>query len=252
MNRDLIAYYKSITDELHSLKDRVRHLISDSHWLTDGLHKEVIIRKVLSNHLPESLRIGTGFVCVPETSNQGRLNTTQIDILVTRRDQLTLFKEDALSIVTANSVVSIIEVKTKLNNSTVADAINKIASDANLIREYGNANCIAGLFVYEDTKTSHRRTLESLAKAAGSNRKRVVDLVAVGNSKFYKFWDDSSRVNGPIVGPAWHAYELHSISHAYFINNIAWETSCNEKISQFAWFPLVEGKEAHLVDCISL
>ena len=49
---DYSAYHRSLTEELYSLKDRIRNLVS--HWPTDGEHKEVALRSVLRRHLPQS------------------------------------------------------------------------------------------------------------------------------------------------------------------------------------------------------
>ena len=109
---DFFGYHKSIAQELEATKDRVRQLIGSTHWETDGEHKEAIIRKVLRNHLPESVRIGKGFVCFESHTS------TQIDVLITAVDKPTLFKDGELVLVTPDAVHAVIEVKTAMRSKS--------------------------------------------------------------------------------------------------------------------------------------
>lgn len=56
---DYAAYQKSISDELMSVKDRVRNFIDDRHWGEDGRYKEIILSHTLRQHLPERVSVGT-------------------------------------------------------------------------------------------------------------------------------------------------------------------------------------------------
>jgi hypothetical protein len=85
---DFKAYHRSVSDELYSVKNRIRNLVR--HWGTDGEAKEVALRSVLRRHLPESVIVGRGFVVTPEASS------TQIDILVVDASKPTLFKDGDL------------------------------------------------------------------------------------------------------------------------------------------------------------
>lgn len=59
---NISEHYRSVSAELLSLKNRVRNYIEDSHWQTDGEWKESVLRSVLSRHIPETAKIGRGFV----------------------------------------------------------------------------------------------------------------------------------------------------------------------------------------------
>lgn len=59
---DFRSFHRSIVNEMDAMKNRVRHLIQDRHWLTDGEFKETILRSVIRRHLPDSMIIGRGFV----------------------------------------------------------------------------------------------------------------------------------------------------------------------------------------------
>ncbi len=147
----LKAYYQSINDEFQSTKDRIRSLLgSQKHWLTDGEHKEAILRKTLRQHVPEVMRIGTGFVSFPSarTSNQQ-------DILITDIRKPTLFKDHDLTIVTPDAVRALIEVKTSQTNAQLTETLTKLANNIENVRvnsdAYEDNYCFAGLFVYEDS-----------------------------------------------------------------------------------------------------
>ena len=55
-------FQKSITEELDTIKNRVKNLIGDQHWEEEGRYKEAILRNVIKRFLPNNLSIGTGFV----------------------------------------------------------------------------------------------------------------------------------------------------------------------------------------------
>jgi len=141
---DFLEYHKSIAKELNATKDRIRQLIGSQHWQTDGEHKEAVLRKILRNHLPESSRVGRGFVCFRNDTS------SQIDILITACDKPALFKDGELVLVTPDAVQAIVEVKTSLNSSSgIHDALIKLSENIQSIRSNCRFGCYAGLFVYE-------------------------------------------------------------------------------------------------------
>ena len=168
VQRDFKKYHESITNELRFTKDRIRNLIGDSHWQTDGEHKEAVLRKVIRMYLPETLQVGKGFVCCSEETS------SQIDILITDRNKPTLFKDGELVLVTPDAVKAIIEVKTSVNSGTVEGIITKLSNDAELTRSNGNTKCQAGLFVYEkrSLNKAQKRVLAILQSASNGDKKR--------------------------------------------------------------------------------
>ena len=60
---DYAAFHRSVSEELYSVKDRIRNLVT--HWATDGESKEVALRSVLRRHLPASVIVGRGFIVTP-------------------------------------------------------------------------------------------------------------------------------------------------------------------------------------------
>ena len=59
---DVRKYFLSLSQELEALKKRVRFLIADQHWQTDGEWKESVVRQVLRRHLPIDAVVGRGFI----------------------------------------------------------------------------------------------------------------------------------------------------------------------------------------------
>jgi hypothetical protein len=123
MNID--SYFKDLTNEIESLKDRVRHYIDDAHWLSDGEWKESVLRTILRRHLPNDIGVGRGsIVDVGETS-------TQIDVLLYDRAKPILFQDGDFVIVTADTVKGVVEVKTKLRGQQhLRDALNALSEIA--------------------------------------------------------------------------------------------------------------------------
>lgn len=243
---DLQAYHRSIADELRSIHQRIRQIINDQHWPTDGAYKESILRRVLRNHIPEVIRVGTGFVCYPE-----RQASKQIDILLTDMRKPTLFKDDELVIVTADAVRAIIEVKTQLNTTTLREALMKLGNDAARIRRQGGT-CIAGLYVYVADKLDDKKILRALHTATGGDQFCAVDFVAVGDDLFAQYSKYALRGKGG-EPPLWYAYNLGGLAPAYFLSHFAWRvTEDRPEEMRFAWFPLRGDIKNHTTYSISL
>lgn len=118
---DKIRYLQSMADELHSQATRVRDLIGDVHWLSDGHHKESILRDLVCRYLPAGFIAARGFVVAP---NDDSACSKEQDILII--DCLTeppLFYQGGLVITFPRDVVAAISVKTKMGNSEVQDSL---------------------------------------------------------------------------------------------------------------------------------
>lgn len=253
IQRNFLDYHRSIAKELVITKDRIRQLIGDRHWQTDGEHKEAVLRKVLRTHLPESVRVGRGFVCFRDDTS------SQIDILITAPDRPTLFKDGELVLVTPDAVQAVIEVKSSLRSRLdIHNAIDKLAKNIKEIRSDGNKNCQAGLFVFEDPENTNRIEddviLLELQSAANGQKKKAINWVAFGPDRFFRFWNDGREVLSQCHGPVWHSYGLNDgLAHAYFVSNVVWDLSRNNSLAlQHLWFPVEGGKERFRRWCITL
>lgn len=163
MRADIQAYLESWSSEIDARKNRVRQLIGDAHWLSDGHHKESILREFFSNYLPKDLSIGRGFV---KTTRDLTQCSPEVDILISDPSlNPPLFSEGDLQIVDSSSLVGQIEVKTTLNKRNLVDALCNVSRTQALIGNYSDADAVwKGIFFY----TTHQ----------SMNIKRLLDLTA--------------------------------------------------------------------------
>lgn len=253
---NFLEYHKSIARELDATKDRIRQLIGGQHWLTVGEHKEAVLRKVLRNHLPESARVGRGFVCFRDRTSR------QIDILITSYNKPALFKDGELVLVTPDAVQAIVEVKTSLNSrSDLRPVLEKLSNDIGNIRANRDPGCYAGLFVYDEPENQNRiedrSILEELQSVVDDQQDRVINWIAFGPDRFFRYWERGADVWSSCEGSVWHSYELTGgLAHAYFISNVIWDISVQlhgtaDHNMQYAWFPVEGSKERFRRWCIS-
>lgn len=144
MSMDVQNYFESLGREVDSLKQRVRDLIADAHWQTDGEWKESVVRQVLRRPLPATAVVGRGFVVT------GQCATHQLDVLVHDASKPLLFRDGDLVFVTPDAVLGVIEVKSRVTLSLFRESAQKLASDINLIRLHPNTRAFAALFAFDD------------------------------------------------------------------------------------------------------
>lgn len=236
---DYTAFHRSVSEELYSVKDRIRNLVR--HWGTDGEEKEVALRSVLRRHLPESVIVGRGFVVTPEVSS------TQIDILVVDASKPTLFKDGDLLIVTPDAVRGVIEVKTELRTRPlVADALSKLSEIEDLCRgATGRDQVWTGLFIFHGGNDIAPRLLGGLADAYEKTGRKV-NCISAGKDKFVRYWERGADVNSTERGAVWHAYSLPDVAPSYFMGNLIDSIgSVDNSTAGFAWFPMLGGKEQY-------
>lgn len=217
IDRDFVKYWQSLGKDFDATKDRVRNLIGSAHWLTEGTYKEIILRNAISRHLPENLKICTGFVCKEVDVS------TQIDLLIIDKSSYTLFKEGDLVIVTQSAVRAIIEVKTSLDSrQDIEKTLLKLSKNANLIQQRSSEGPFwAGLFVFESSmdeqeKDNQEKLLLRALQKADTKASYPVDCVAYGPSTFVKYWPQYGDTNEP----CWVSYKLSDLATGYFIGNI--------------------------------
>ncbi len=198
IKQDFIAFQESIADELSSTQNRVRNLIGGKHWSTDGEHNEAVLRHVLRSRLPESLRVGRGFVCYPSSQNGRSDSSGQLDILITSRNKPTLHRDGELVFVTADAVEAVIEVKTKLRRNSFGKdelelALMRLATQVQQIRSnarYRRKRCWAGMFVYDEGDICHQGLMETIQRSAEGDIDRAIDCIALGTGTFVRFWEN--------------------------------------------------------------
>lgn len=237
-------YFVSLTSELNALKNRVRTFIENSHWQTDGEWKESVLRAFLRRNLPDSIKIGRGFVITEKKISK------QIDILIYDGTKPVLFQDGDLVFLTPDAVLGVIEVKTSLNLSSFNKAIKKLTANIKIIETGYPIKRVYGLFSYENETNNIDDILRGLKNAAGGSLRRVIHITSLGKSRFIRYWNIDPE--GKRLVDRWHAYELSAKAQGYFIHNII-EKICPFSVSQHSklWYP-AEGKEDYKIGEISL
>jgi len=239
---NLESYFQSITSECEALKDRVRHLINDAHWLTDGEWKESVLRSILRRSAPESVTIGRGFVVHQDGCS------TQIDVLIYDNSMPILYKDGDLVFITPAACRGIVEVKSSTTLADFRAATTKLADNAEFVRSKGgDFHIFVGFFSYDVRAADCLPFLDALQSAANGQDVRLIDHVTLGALKLIKFWPSNpSEAQNRSGYDQWHLYSLDRLAPGYFIHNLLLNVS--KKLSaqrENAWFPL-NSKEAYL------
>lgn len=252
---DVQSHFRSLADELWALKDRVRNFIDDAHWLTDGEWKESVLRNVLGRHLPESIKVGRGFVITPNSCS------SQIDILVYDSSKPTLYKDGDLVFVTADAVKAVVEVKTRVQSSNLTAAIRTLAENAEFVKSHRRDNDIdnifVGLFAYDIDENSLPISgiLRRLKNAANGQPNRVINHVTLGGDLFIRFWrnrPDHGGLHGDNSYNRWHSYHLENLSPGYFVSNaVEYTSDVSVRLNRFVWYP-PQGKERNRNNTLEL
>jgi hypothetical protein len=166
-HRGRFRYLTSISEELRARSNRVRDLIGDRHWLSDGHHKEFILSTLLRCHLPSGILATRGFVVNPHDQN---LCSKEQDILVVDCSrEAPLFHDGGVVICFPRMVMASISVKTTLTRQTVADVIDGLNSVREAARDDLDPRRIwCGGFFFE------------IGDAAGKDATRVYDYIEAG------------------------------------------------------------------------
>lgn len=125
--QNIPSYIKSLSRELEASANRVRDLIGDRHWLSDGHHKERLLAEALRRHIPRRYTVTTGFLLDQQNEEAIRSREQDIMILDLWRHPL-LFGTDSLSISYSIAAVACVSVKSKLKKDSFDDSWDTLAS----------------------------------------------------------------------------------------------------------------------------
>ena len=236
-------FFKSITQELNAVKDRVQHLIGTKHWPTVGQWKESALRSVLRRHLPKNVQIGTGFII------DGEEESTQIDILLYDAEAPILFQDGDLVLIRPDAVRGVIEVKSSLQPSAIENVSNKLANIAEFVRKRTKSKPapIFGLFAYEAQGTTGPKVARGLAKVCHEEANRIVSMLSLGDCDFVEY--AAYPPNQSI--PGWRVYRLPDTAPAFFVCRIIGAVCRNDpnKFIGYSWVSLA-GKERYYTETI--
>jgi hypothetical protein len=240
-----LDYFRSITEELDALKNRVRHFIRNKHWLTDGEHKESVLRAVLRRHLPLTTGVGRGFVI----TNKGP--SPQIDILLYDQTKPLLYHDGDFVIITPDACQGMIEVKTKLTPTKLGQAIQKLVKCRVFVSRTALAVPFVGLFAYDHNGLNHKPLLKYLKAASQRRGGCLLNCVSLGPNLFARYWECAPE-NRIMPVHIYRAYKLRNIAPTYFVHN-AIEALCPQSVgdNNRLWYPTI-GKEASILGDTSI
>ena len=174
--------------ELDARADRVRQLIGDAHWLSDGQHKETLVREFLRRYLPPELIVARGFVRSPALQNNC---SPEVDILVIDSSaHPPLFAEGDLYIVAPVSVVAHVQVKTNFRKPELVSALLSICRTQIAISTYADPGPVGRSIYFFDIPES--RDPESILK---TTQEAIVEVVTTLRAEVGLFKADSSIVS---------------------------------------------------------
>jgi|SRR6185437_8594041 len=127
-------YLISLAEELSAQANRVRDLIGDVHWLTDGHHKEYLLIDLLKRHLPVGMIAARGFVISP--TGGSAVSTEQDILIVDTLCETPVFSQSGVIIAFPRSVVAAVSVKTTLDSETVKDSVAGLCTVRNMATDH--------------------------------------------------------------------------------------------------------------------
>ena len=132
--KDTQGYLESWSREIKSTANTVRDLIGDAHWLSDGHHREVVLRDFISRYVPNSASVDSGFVKPPNsTQNCSR----EIDILVSDLESHTPYYSRAgLKVIPPQSLLACMEVKSEWSKKKLGEALLNICHTQLITEKY--------------------------------------------------------------------------------------------------------------------
>lgn len=246
-------YHRSIGEEIHQHQNRFRSLLGEGwHRLSDGKHKENILKNVLRRHLPKSLSASNGFIRYADGPS------SEIDIVIYNNTQPNLFSSDELVITTPGTISGAIEVKTSLNSrnyrrtlQTFMDLSERtsaaITNQAWNIQQqrFNPVNQVYpwfSLFSFEST-INKQDLLQFLQEQTDGQVSRAIKCMVLNRDTFIRFWNNQEvRPGEHFTG--WKCYNIPSLAFSYFISNVIWKDD-SPSIDSDPWFPL-DTKEVHL------
>jgi hypothetical protein len=188
---DKRRYLQSLADELRLQENRVRDLISNSHWLSDGHHKEYLLAALIERYLPADFRLRRAFVVDASDGSCSK----EIDLaLIDDNRGLPIFDQGGLAVVLSQSVCAAITVKTSFKKETVEDAVANLLSVRRLAPGAALQSCPlwTGAFFYNlKTKQSSAAGLlaDELRLLSGSHldaEPPAVDVLVVAPDLFIR------------------------------------------------------------------
>lgn len=173
---DIRNCLESWEEELQSRAKRVRRLIGDRHWLSDGTHKESLVTEFLKRHLPSDLSFSKGFIV---TGDSHEKPSKEIDILIASYlVDSPWFSEGDLAIVPPRSCLAQIHVKTEFDVPELTDVFSSCDHSAKLAGKSAES-CFFGAVFFERSKVREDSKFQRIIKNSIGSAKHLPDVIAI-------------------------------------------------------------------------
>jgi len=117
--KDLEKFFGSTAMALDAQGQRVRNLIGDAHWQSDGTYKERLLKNSIREIVPSTFKVGDGFLIYRKDKEQEHFEVSrQTDVLVyDDRFVAPIFRDGDFAIILAETALAAIEVKSSWGNN---------------------------------------------------------------------------------------------------------------------------------------
>ncbi|MEW8001194.1 MAG: DUF6602 domain-containing protein [Candidatus Thiodiazotropha sp.] len=126
METDEESFLASLSKELTARSNRIRYLIGDSHWASDGYHNENVVRDFLNRYSPKAINVSHGFI----RSIQPKVKpiiSPEVDILLSDvLHHVPLLSEGGLQVISPDAVRAYFEVKSTFSRQNLRNALRHI------------------------------------------------------------------------------------------------------------------------------
>lgn len=127
-------YFDELTDDLARESDRIRQYFA-SHVASAGANREDLVAKLLRSHILPAAGVETGLIL----SASGELSNQSDVVLVDRTSNGPLHGDRPIPLWLLESVYAVIEVKTQLTPTTIADSVQKSVRLKRLAPNYADS-----------------------------------------------------------------------------------------------------------------
>jgi len=115
----------SYTNLLNSLRNNIKHLLGKSQNYWSGIYRESLIKDVLRKFVPQGVAIDTGFIY----GYDKKKNSDQLDIIIWNSSKHSpVYKTNDFVVLSAESVISVISVKSRLVTKEIEDGLSNLES----------------------------------------------------------------------------------------------------------------------------
>lgn len=238
---DFRAFFESQSQELAAKAKRVRNLIGDRHWYTDGAFKEALLLEAIRQRLPAGVEAKRGFVLSRELTE---CSTEQDCVIADRMAGVPVFEAVDFHLVQPQRVVALLSAKTTLKKGEFLDAMEGIASALRIVAADPLAAnpFLAAFFFDEDSHVKDETLVEwikELVPAVGWPicRKDPVDGDQVlGPLWLFTLHDRCMRLDHVDESPRIRIYSIRNVAAAILLHLLETATfEFRDKAPSAAW-----------------